>query len=549
MNERTGLARRFHHWWRARLQPRIQPLIQPLIRPLIRWLVRPGRWSLRARLLVQMMSLAAVACLVMGAATQVGLRGYLINQIDTGLESSGHRVLVRNFGDGPPEPPPNAPPRMAPPPFVYAAGSQTGTVGLQMVVGRPPQAGLLDERGEAIPIDLNSPVVQTLSDIEPGTGPHTQHLGPLGEYRLIAKWLPTNDGVVVLGVPLKEMNDTLTSAAWIMWSVGLVALALTGLAAEWIVRRSLRPLRRVAATAIKVAELPLERGDVALSERVPDQDTDLRTEVGQVGSALNVMLGRVADALAIRHASETRVRKFVADASHELRTPLAAIRGYAELTRRAGGQVPPDISQALARVESESVRMTALVEDLLLLARLDAGRVVSSRPVDLTQIVVDSVSDARVAGPSHHWRVTLPDDPVIVPGDDSRLRQVVANLLANGRTHTPPGTTVTAQLSISSGSGVALTVTDDGPGIAPELVSEIFERFVRGDTSRSRSAGGTGLGLAIVAAVVAAHHGRVNVQSQPGRTEFTVILPPETTTKSNEVTAIDASNECSPAAT
>jgi two-component system, OmpR family, sensor kinase len=270
--------------------------------------------------------------------------------------------------------------------------------------------------------------------------------------------------------------------------------------------------------------MPLDRGEVALSIRVPPADTDPRTEVGQVGSALNRLLGHVSAALAARHESEMRVRQFVADASHELRTPLAAIRGYAEVTRRSRDAVPPDVAHALRRVESETVRMTALVEDLLLLARLDAGRPLAAEPVDLTVLIVDAVSDAHVAGPRHRWRLNLPDDPVTVTGDSARLHQVLANLLANARAHTPPGATVTTTLTSSDGAAV-VTVTDDGPGIPPDLLPAVFERFARGDTSRSRAAGSTGLGLAIVFAVIEAHHGGTAVESRPGHTVFTVTLP------------------------
>jgi two-component system OmpR family sensor kinase len=289
-------------------------------------------------------------------------------------------------------------------------------------------------------------------------------------------------------------------------------------------RIALQPLRRVAATATRVSELPLHRGEVALHERVPDSDTDPRTEVGQVGAALNRMLGHVGSALHARQESETRVRRFVADASHELRTPLASIRGYAELTRRGPEQLGPDTRHALGRIESEADRMTTLVEDLLLLARLDAGRPLSLAETDLSPLVVDAVSDARAAGAGHIWRLDLPDEPATVHGDAARLHQVLTNLLANARTHTPPGTTVTARVR-HDGASVCLRIQDDGPGIPPELSDHVFERFARGDASRSRAAGSTGLGLAIVRSVVTAHGGEVGVESAPGRTVFTVTLP------------------------
>jgi two-component system OmpR family sensor kinase len=308
---------------------------------------------------------------------------------------------------------------------------------------------------------------------------------------------------------------------WILATLIVAGVAAVALVGRVIVRRALVPLDRVAETATRVSELPLHEGEVALAERVPDEDTDPHTEVGKVGLALNKMLGHIDDALKARHDSEMRVRQFVADASHELRTPLAAIRGYAELTRRSAEDVPPQVAHAMGRVESEALRMTSLVEDLLLLARLDAGRPLESKDVDLSRLVLDVVGDARIAGPDHSWKLALPEDPVIVPGDVQRLHQVIGNLLSNARTHTPPGTTVTTGLSVHNGH-VDLTVTDDGPGIPEGL--EVFERFARGDSSRSRAAGSTGLGLSIVAAVVGAHDGEVSVHSVPGRTTFTVSL-------------------------
>jgi two-component system OmpR family sensor kinase len=259
------------------------------------------------------------------------------------------------------------------------------------------------------------------------------------------------------------------------------------------------------------------------------------------------MLHHVESALANRAASETRLRRFAADASHELRTPLSAIRGYAELALRHGGPVPEDVTHALKRVQSESARMSVLVDELLLLARLDAGRPLAQEPVDLTMLTIEATSDTRVAHPSHRWLLELPDEPLTVRGDELRLRQVLSNLLSNAAKHTPadsditvavgptsyfPGTTPVSGTAPVSGTGpgpgvpaVQLSVTDNGPGIPPVLLPELFERFVRGDSSRSYAAGSTGLGLAIVKAVVAAHHGTVGVTSRPGRTSFTIVLP------------------------
>lgn len=214
----------------------------------------------------------------------------------------------------------------------------------------------------------------------------------------------------------------------------------------------------------------------------------------------------------------------MADASHELRTPLAAIRGYTELAQRKRDDLPTDVAHAMNRVESETTRMTQLVEDMLLLARLDAGRPLERDSVDLSRLVVDSVSDAHIAGPDHQWSLDLPEDPVVVEGDEARLHQVLANLLANARTHTPGGTSVTVSLKPGP-NAVLLSVADNGPGIPPALLPDVFERFARGDSSRSRREGSTGLGLAIVAAVVKAHGGTIAVSSRAGSTEFVVQLP------------------------
>ena len=292
-------------------------------------------------------------------------------------------------------------------------------------------------------------------------------------------------------------------------------LAAAGAGDLVVVRRQLAPLREVAATAHRVAELPLASGEIEMTERVPDRLADERTEVGQVGAALNTMLDHVEASLDQRHRSEQQVRQFVADASHELRTPLATIAGYTELARRR----PETAGTALDKVETESARMTGLVEDLLLLARLDSGRPLEREPVDLSRLLLEAVNDARVVDPDHQWRLSLPDAPLTVPGDEARLHQVVTNLLTNARKHTPAGSTVTV-----TGTAPGFTVHDDGPGFPPELAPRAFERFVRGDAARTR-AGGAGLGLSLVEAIVAAHGGSVSLATRPGDTTVTVHLP------------------------
>ena len=449
---------------------------------------------------------------MIGAVSTLALRQFLIDQRDSQLTAAAERAT-----GGPPGRQQGRDCKPFPP------GQPVGTVCGRIVNGQVAEAAILDPAADPYQRSLPATQAAVLSSVPADGAAHTRSLGDLGDYRLIAKRRPNND-VLVTGLPLSDVQETVWWLVAIEVAVTAAGLLLAGLAGAAIVKLSLRPLRRVAATAGRVAELPLATGEVDLSVRVPDEDTDPRTEVGQVGTALNRMLGHVADALAARHASETRVRQFVADASHELRTPLAAIRGYAELTRRGRDAVPPDIAHALGRVESESARMTTLVDDLLLLARLDSGRPLDREPVELSRLVVDTVNDAQAAGRDHRWLLELPDEAVTVLGDAARLHQVLANLLANARTHTPKGTTVTTSLATNDGEAV-VTVADDGPGIPAPLQPDIFERFARGDTSRSRAAGSTGLGLAIVAAVVDAHGGRVEVTSRPGHTSFVVHLP------------------------
>ncbi|WP_410809539.1 sensor histidine kinase [Micromonospora sp. 067-2] len=478
--------------------------------------------SLRTRLVFALVALLALVSVAIGGLTTVALRQFLIDRLDAQLDPA---IVLRGDRPGRPAWPrtgPAVPPGL--PDGTVVADISGGQVTAASTLTRGPSSDEPFPDEEAVPVDE----VSALADLPVGARPRTVDLGARGDYRAVAQQF--RDGRVrVIALPLAGVQETVWWMVAAQAGVAAVGLVLAGGAGALIVRATLRPLNRVAATATRVTELPLDRGEVALAVRVPAADTDPRTEVGRVGAALNRMLGHVADALAARQASETRVRQFVADASHELRTPLAAIRGYAEVARRGRDEVPADVAHALRRVESESTRMTSLVDDLLLLARLDTGRPLAVQPVDLTALVVDAVSDAHVAGPEQRWQLDLPEVVIRVTGDAARLHQVLANLLANARVHTPPGTVVTTTLAVEGnaveGNAAVLTVADDGPGVPAELQPEMFERFARGDSSRSRAHGSTGLGLAIVAAVVEAHHGTVAVDSRPGRTVFTVRLP------------------------
>jgi two-component system OmpR family sensor kinase len=551
-------------------------------------ILAPRTWSLRVRLLVTQVLLLAVVCASIGVATEFALHRFLMRQLDQQLVEAGKRSAAIFELPPPPglmipgrpnssqqsgqprspqaDPTETAPPTHVPPRddtgpmvgpsgtsyrdrifdpewgpgpgFLNAPGQATRTVGAVVSPSGAIDAGVITADGGRSEISPEASAV--LAKVPPTRTPQTVELAGLGRYRVIALHARHGDETIVTGLPTAVADRTLLWVVGMFVVLAFVALVAAGTAGLLIIRRQLAPLSRVAASARDVAGLELDRGEVNLPSRIVRVDPDAaHTEVGQLGSALNRMLDRIASAMSVRHASETRVRQFVADASHELRTPLAAIRGYTELAQRKRHELPDDVAHAMSRVESETERMTHLVEDMLLLARLDAGRPLVQEPVDLSLLVVDAVSDAHVAGLDHEWALDLPEEPVTVVGDQARLQQVLVNLLANARIHTPAGTTVTTSLS-QDGAAAVLTVSDDGPGIPADLLPEVFERFARGDSSRARRGavpaapaspgGSTGLGLAIVAAVVKAHDGTIEVRSQPGRTEFAVRLPGHTET-------------------
>lgn len=366
----------------------------------------------------------------------------------------------------------------------------------------------------------------------------------LGTYRIGSFQIPGTAVTGVSGLPTNEVNAII---AQMLLTIGLVTAAglmLLSVAIAVAIRSGLRPLRAVAQTAARVASQPLAEGEVSITERVPASEADERTEVGRVGAALNTLLDHVDSSLDARQRNEERMRRFVADASHELRTPLASIRGYSELSLR-DRSLSETAESSLERIQAQSVRMTTLVEDLLLLARLDEGQELVYGTVDLTRLVIEAVGDARPAGPDHTWRLDVGDEPVVIAGDSGRLHQVVANLLANARTHTPEGTVVSVTLE-RDGTDAVLTVHDDGPGVDPAIADELFERFSRADRSRARRTGGTGLGLSIAKAIVEAHGGTIAVESTQGDTTFSVRLPArpaDPATPTDRAPEIDAEGE------
>jgi two-component system OmpR family sensor kinase len=459
--------------------------------------------SLTSRLVATTVLLVLVVCLATATVTTLAMRSYLNDQLDQDVAQTMRRLTFPGGG------PTNGPIPGAP-----------GT--LVAVVGDNPQGVVVSGRPGEVNNPLDSEALDALADVPTDREPHTVDVPGVGSYRLLAT---TSEGIqIVAGLPTTDADAVISRLVMLEALLTVLAVLVAAGAALVVVRRQLRPLREVAATAHSVSELPLAEGEIDLTERVPDHLTDERTEVGQVGAALNTLLEHVETSLAARHRSEQQVRQFVADASHELRTPLATIAGYTELARRR----PDDaamLGTALDKVEEESGRMTSLVEDLLLLARLDAGRPLERKPVDLTRLLVEAVSDARVIDPDHHWRVDIPDElidsPALVTGDELRLHQVVTNLLTNARKYTPDGTTVTVSVRRDG-----FAVHDDGPGFAPELVEHAFERFARGDAARTRGQEmGVGLGLALVDAIVSAHGGRVTLRSVPGDTTVDVSLP------------------------
>lgn len=488
--------------------------------------MRPQRWlpplprphTLRARLTAGLVVLLAVSCAAVGVAAVVELNGFLTGRLDQQLREAGVRFPASLEHGG------TLPSDHDGDEHGDTRRQAVGTFGARLVGDTVTNAAVVPSGSGtgAVTVSLGARDRRELAGLPADGEGHTTELSSLGDYRMMASEGRDGD-VLITGLPMESVEAAVHRLELVAALVLGAALAVAGVAGALWVRWSLRPLSSVAATAVRVSELPLSSGEVALPPRAPENDP--RSEVGRVAGAFNAMLGHVEDALTKRHASEERLRSFAADASHELRTPVASIRGHAELALLHPGPVPQKVVRALGRIEAEAARMGEMVDDLLLLARLDAGRPLERCPVDLTRLVLDAVTDAQAAGPGHRWALELPEEPVTVPGDAHRLHQVLANLLANARLHTPVGSTVTISLRTHAGTAV-LKVHDDGPGVADDIRPKVFERFTRADRRRTEGAGtGAGLGLSIVAAVAEAHDGSVALESGPGSTTFTVRLP------------------------
>lgn len=473
------------------------------------------RWTLRRTLVVGTSVLVALAFVVMSIATIVALRSFALDRLDAQVrEGLSFSAGFAGRDGGATRPPGSNTDRPA------------GRIGsLQLVLagdGSVQRSGYT--RSDGTQVSLSTDQIALLrSSVSTDRQPTTVDLGgDLGAFRVAAA---ENSGATVFaGESEADVSATTTALTVILAAVSALVLLAAVVGLSVFVRRSLRPLDRVAAVAGRVSTLSLGAGAVEIPDRVATVDTDPDTEVGRVGASLNDLLGHVQSSLAARQHSEDRLRRFIADASHELRTPLASIRGYAQLSLGEDAPMTPTQARSFDRIESEAQRMASLVDDLLLLARLDAGQPLRREEVELTLLAVDAVSDAQAAATTHEWRLDVSEDLISVTGDENRLRQVVANLLRNAQVHTPPGTRVTLSLA-RDGAEAVLRVTDTGPGIDPGVAERLFDRFARADDARNRDEGSTGLGLSIAQAIVTAHGGSIMVDSVPGRTAFEVRLP------------------------
>jgi len=480
-----------------------------------------SQWSLRNRLVLGVVILSTLGFITSGVVAQKQLESFLIHQIDDQLvnvasgalprvnragivddhEFQERRGLVEEDDDETPPTPLNQVPTSISLTLLDGNGAVVAGIGgdLNTVSVRDYIAGY-------------SPEEVAEFEGEPFT------VRAEGEnFRVLALPLPSSLGSVAIAQSLNDVDRTLTRLQWLFFLIGFVIVGLIALASRSVIKVGLKPLSDVEVTAAQIAA-----GD--LSARLPEANPT--TEVGRLTTSLNTMLARIEESFAIRKTSEDKLRRFVADASHELRTPLTAIRGFAELHRQGAVTGEEETKQLLARIEGESIRMGSLVEDLLLLARLDQAREMERLPVDIAKVTRDAVASAQVAGPGHPISLTGDVDELYTLGDQHRIHQVVANLLANARTHTPAGTAIAVSIAQSS-DGVRIAVSDSGPGLSDEDQRRIFERFYRADSSRVRNDGeGSGLGLSIVDAVMNAHRGSVSVDSEVGKgSTFTLFFP------------------------
>lgn len=478
-------------------------------------------WSLRNRLLLATVFVAAIGIGASDFAANAELRGFLIRQVDSQLSSVAGGTVSRLVRAGiAPNPDTQSDSSQSTTPEFHAVSPLSGVPTATSVTLLDPTGVMLGQLGG----DIGNAGSQatftgmTLAEVAATKGKpftiDTKH--PRAATRAIAFVLPSNLGSVVISVSLNSVDKTLDELRWLFLLISIAVILLIGLVSRWLITLSLKPLLEVEVIAAAIAD-----GD--LSARLPELQPS--TEVGRLTKSLNTMLGRIEESFAQKNASESKLRRFVADASHELRTPLTAIRGFAELHRQGAVTGEVKVKELVGRIEKESIRMGSLVEDLLLLARMDEARPHALEPVDLTHLIEECVASARAAGPDHPITVEVPTDLYIL-GDSKRIHQALGNLLVNARTHTLRGTRIIVRAT-SSDSEVSVEVEDSGPGLSVGDQARIFERFFRVDPSRARHAGeGSGLGLSIVDAVMKAHGGKVTVRSELGKgATFTLHFP------------------------
>lgn len=486
-----------------------------------------SQWSLRNRLVLGIALLSSLGFIASGVVAQKSLESFLVHQIDDQLVSVATGALprvsqagivndeqqnrARSFSGDDDDDDDDRPP--APLTSVPTATSLTLLNADGNVIGR--LGGGLNRVAASDYLEGISLAKTAEFAGKPFTVKSAEE-----NFRVLALPLPANLGSVAIAQSLEDVERTLHRLQWLSLLIGGIVISFIAIASRLVIKVSLKPLSQVEETAEKIAA-----GD--LSARLPDAKPS--TEVGRLTTSLNTMLSRIEESFLARQSSEEKLRRFVADASHELRTPLTAIRGFAELHRQGAIAGEPETKELLARIEGESIRMGSLVEDLLLLARLDQGREMKRIPVDMITTVNDAVASARVVGPDHPITVVAHEDEVYMLGDQHRIHQVIANLLTNARTHTPAGTPITVSVAHDP-AGVRVSVADQGPGLSSHDQEKIFERFYRADSSRVRIDGeGSGLGLSIVDSVMRAHGGSVSVTSEPGHgATFTLFFPDST---------------------
>jgi two-component system OmpR family sensor kinase len=466
-----------------------------------------NRLSLRARLLLGVIALVALGLAAADIATYTSQRSFLLSRVDQALEAAHAQVegiAFEHFGDD-----------GGGPGFRGPAPAGADWYELRTPDGTVIRHGFLVGGGAAPRLPTTITVPNTPNAHGERVSYFTAASSKEGaSYRIRASVEPQAPGVqLIVASALSSVDGTLAHLRLILLIVTFGVLAALTALGLWVVHAGLRPLREIEATAARIAA-----GD--LSQRV--ELADDRTEVGRLGLALNGMLARIEAAFRAQEASEQKLRRFVSDASHELRTPLAAVRAYAELFGRGASRRPEDLERSLTGIVRESERMSLLVQDLLLLARLDEGRPLEREAVSLDEVVTEAVDAAQVVEPERPFVVEV--EPATVIGDRERLRQIVDNLLSNVRAHTPPRTPV--RISVArAGDRALVSVADSGPGLTDEQLEHVFERFYRADESRARASGGVGLGLSIVAAVADAHGGRAFAGSDSSGATFAIELP------------------------